>query len=704
MIRSTLFGCVVVLAVAACSNDNGGNNNGDDVCGDGERTGTEQCDDGNTAAGDGCSATCRNESSGPVCGDGVTSSPETCDDSNTTSGDGCSSTCQDEAPPNDCGNGQLDANEDCDDNNTLANDGCTACSVDNGWTCNNAEPSVCTMVTPPNGACTTPFSITFATNGDGDLEGHAIGNTTGGTNMFAAGACNGADAGGSNDHTYSITLATAADLWIRGPQTPAFDMVIRLTTTACMQSTQVPDDVGADGCSNHNPEDLYYVNLPAGTYYLTVDGNAAAVGAYDVTVIAFAQTTCGDGEVDEGEECDDMDTTGGDGCDGRCDVEAGYSCDEADENSPSVCEIACGNDEFDPEAEECEYVVGVNDDVCTATCTLRSDVAEAEPNNTAAQAQTLTEANHRVRGSLSSAADVDLYKFTLTQPAIVEFETYNASDEDDTNYGGFGLIANIDCYYSADTTLALFDATDDVTMDDEAIALDDDDGDVFCSYLGPQDGDDNIFEGILEPGTYIVRVTALTAQPRYILDMFITPAKLPVAGDLVINEYMGDDDLADTNCDGSTANTDDEFIELVNTSNTFLNINGVRIHDASSTPLRHTFATGPTGFVGLLPGDSVVVWGGGAPACEDVFNFFESSQNSLALNNAGDSIIILPAGVGTTPIVQTSFTDAQLFPNVSNNLSPDLTGSVFTRHNLVTGAVGNFSPGFMSDQSFFPME
>ena len=64
-------------------------------CGDGIVYGTEQCDDGNTVAGDGCSTTCRFE----FCGDGVIQSArgESCDDGNTTSGDGCSATCVSEA-------------------------------------------------------------------------------------------------------------------------------------------------------------------------------------------------------------------------------------------------------------------------------------------------------------------------------------------------------------------------------------------------------------------------------------------------------------------------------------------------------------------------------------------------------------------------------------------------------------------------------
>src|SRR5205085_10094822 len=92
------------------------------VCGDGIVDAGEECDDGNTASGDGCDATChaepgflchdvevaptgdvtsivtRNVCDPLVCGDGVIvnnapASPllgEQCDDGNDTSGDGCS--------------------------------------------------------------------------------------------------------------------------------------------------------------------------------------------------------------------------------------------------------------------------------------------------------------------------------------------------------------------------------------------------------------------------------------------------------------------------------------------------------------------------------------------------------------------------------------------------------------------------------------
>ena len=84
------------------------------VCGDGLTQGTEECDDGNTASNDGCSATCTDEPA--ACGNGVVEhfAGEVCDDSDSAAGDGCGSTCQSNET---CGNGFVDTirGEQCDD-------------------------------------------------------------------------------------------------------------------------------------------------------------------------------------------------------------------------------------------------------------------------------------------------------------------------------------------------------------------------------------------------------------------------------------------------------------------------------------------------------------------------------------------------------------------------------------------------------------
>jgi cysteine-rich repeat protein len=108
------------------------------VCGNGVVESGEECDDGNTANGDGCSSTCQTEVVEPVCGNGVVESGEECDDGNTSDGDGCSASCQIEVVEPVCGNGVVESGEECDDGNTAGGDGCSAsCQIED-------LPSTCT--------------------------------------------------------------------------------------------------------------------------------------------------------------------------------------------------------------------------------------------------------------------------------------------------------------------------------------------------------------------------------------------------------------------------------------------------------------------------------------------------------------------------------------------------------------------------------
>lgn len=96
------------------------------ICGNGNRESGEQCDDGNTTAGDGCSPNCIIEA---LCGNSTVETGEQCDDGNTTAGDGCSPNCLLEAV---CGNSVIQDGEDCDDGNTLSGDGCRSnCTLEN---------------------------------------------------------------------------------------------------------------------------------------------------------------------------------------------------------------------------------------------------------------------------------------------------------------------------------------------------------------------------------------------------------------------------------------------------------------------------------------------------------------------------------------------------------------------------------------------
>ena len=147
---------------------------GGGTCGDGVIERDEQCDDGNTTNGDGCSRICQIEANWDCpteghpckyvgnCGSGVLTSNKACDDGNTVSGDGCSSDCKTVEPgyicrvpdkpcTTRCGDGILKGFETCDDGNTENGDGCSAtCKIEPGFDC-TGSPSTCKPTVCGNG-------------------------------------------------------------------------------------------------------------------------------------------------------------------------------------------------------------------------------------------------------------------------------------------------------------------------------------------------------------------------------------------------------------------------------------------------------------------------------------------------------------------------------------------------------------------------
>ncbi|MBU0907842.1 MAG: VWA domain-containing protein [Nanoarchaeota archaeon] len=93
------------------------------VCGDGEIDAPEQCDDGDTQSGDGCSGSCLIETGWHCHGE-----PSTCSEI--------------------CGDGLIVGDEECDDDDTHCGDGCSStCEIEDGWVC-EGEPSFCTVINP----------------------------------------------------------------------------------------------------------------------------------------------------------------------------------------------------------------------------------------------------------------------------------------------------------------------------------------------------------------------------------------------------------------------------------------------------------------------------------------------------------------------------------------------------------------------------
>ena len=261
------------------------------VCGNGIIEPGEQCDDGNTVSGDGCSSTCQIEASyydcsvagqlckdNARCGDGILEPGEQCDDDNTKSGDGCSSTCQVEAgwqcrvPGKPCvplcGDGKIVGDEQCDTGNNAANkpdDGCSStCQIEPGYSC-TGTPSVCTK----------------ANCGNGTLEtGEACDCGTSPTNLPAG--CTGPNGLFNGD---------------------------------------------GSGCSN------------------TCTKEPICRGTNGTGATHACTVSCGNGNIETGEQCDDGNLVNGDGCSSTCQIEPGFTCNTQTnpDTQPCTQSIYSGN-------------------------------------------------------------------------------------------------------------------------------------------------------------------------------------------------------------------------------------------------------------------------------------------------------------------------------------------------------------------------
>ncbi|WP_240808214.1 DVUA0089 family protein [Polyangium spumosum] len=367
-----------------------------DVCGDGLISGAEACDDGNTAAGDGCDASCAEEAGfmcagepsacTTTCGDGIVAGMETCDDGNTTAGDGCSDVCGAElgytctgapsACATTCGDGIQAGAEACDDGNTESLDGCSATCVVDAFT--EAEPN------NDAGAANGPFSPA----------------------VLVAGSIS----PGSDADWYEITVPATVDLHVetfdaQGPTT-CLNIDTLVTLYAADGTTVIAsnEDDGTNACSRLDAATSPAVrHLPAGTYHVKVEesGNDKSIPAY--TLVVSYDALCGDGVVSGAEECD-----GGAGCSATCDRDP-----------------VCG-DGFIDAPETCDDGNTMDGDTCSSTCET-SILMETEPNDVAAQASGAFAPPALYQGAISPAADVDFYAIQLDQTSDLVVESFDVN-------------------------------------------------------------------------------------------------------------------------------------------------------------------------------------------------------------------------------------------------------------------------------------
>jgi endonuclease/exonuclease/phosphatase family metal-dependent hydrolase len=153
-----------------------------------------------------------------------------------------------------------------------------------------------------------------------------------------------------------------------------------------------------------------------------------------------------------------------------------------------------------------------------------------------------------------------------------------------------------------------------------------------------------------------VRVSALpSGTPSVTSDAFtITVTPPPTAGRVLINEVLANEPGSDTA---------GEYVELVNSGGTAVDISGWTISDA--TAVRHVFASGTT----LGAGKAIVVFAGASAIPAGLSNAIASSTGSFVLGNSGDTVkLASPSGLVDSVTYTSALASAD---GVSMNRSPD---------------------------------
>ena len=165
---------------------------------------------------------------------------------------------------------------------------------------------------------------------------------------------------------------------------------------------------------------------------------------------------------------------------------------------------------------------------------------------------------------------------------------------------------------------------------------------------------------------------------------------------LLLNEVLYDPSNSgldgDANGDGEYVHNEDEFVELVNVSNSNLDISGYEFYDNTNLISGMPNHVVPPGTI--LPSmKAYVVFGGGIPIGDFGGAIVHTASASvLNLNNSSDTLTI-KNDIGETVIVF----DVEALsnnPNESYSRLPDICGD-FVQHNSTS--LGLFSPGTKSN-------
>ncbi len=299
-------------------------------CGDRIVQGAEQCDaGGNTVL---CTSTCQNRP--VVCGDGYQQATEQCDDGNTTSGDGCSSTCT-----TTCGDGIRRGAEQCDDGDS--ND-------------TNACKNNCRLPPPPPLLCRRISCSQFASHyGVGYHQLNYLGLSNGvpyysGCNLYGTkylihgvtgqittnGTCSQSNlpAGSPVDGALATQIAGMLGKSLAQPPTIVMSPS-QSSYFAIMNGHNSKVTIGGGGFSFYAQS----CGVEEYTCDCAIPDAMDSRYCYQKSNGGGYTAVCGDGSIEGSEQCDDWNTTPGDGCSATCTTEAAPAASCASAGASVIC-------------------------------------------------------------------------------------------------------------------------------------------------------------------------------------------------------------------------------------------------------------------------------------------------------------------------------------------------------------------------------
>ncbi|MBI5486558.1 MAG: hypothetical protein HY905_04425 [Deltaproteobacteria bacterium] len=228
----------------------------------------------------------------------------------------------------------------CYENGCLPTNPCTTVANSTGVCQNDANDFRCAcddgfIWNPETGTCDT-FTCPATTIAPGGSSG-SLDLCTGTTDYDAAGSGSTCTGYSSSAQEMLFRLAVPASSMVTiTMDATTFDASLWVTTD-CTDQLGASCVVGADA-ETTAAEVVTLLNFETTpTTFIVVADSYEGCGTFTLSVSAATPVPCGDGTIDTStaEQCDDGNTTPGDGCSNSCEVEFGWSCDNS--VMPSVC-------------------------------------------------------------------------------------------------------------------------------------------------------------------------------------------------------------------------------------------------------------------------------------------------------------------------------------------------------------------------------